>query len=332
MWTANAATVAPSSDTPNSRVHIVPANLASMFHRSLEAAVTTSVLRGIFADENRFVVHDPLPSGEHLADEGAANHIRLATTKGPLHVLGWGRSAFDTELNRARLPARQTREASSAVARLLGVTTRLVQQDPAGIDAGAFHTDVLACGAGNFLMLHERAFVDCEQVVSELREVLGPELVVCLARESEVPLDEAVRSYAFNSELVEKVDGRFVLLAPREAETSTARSFLDRVAADATPVESVSFVDVNSSMKNGGGPACLRLAIVLTESERAAIGARVILDDELDRELVAWVERHYRDRSTLDDLRDPKLLDEGRRALDELTSLLRLGPIYDFQR
>jgi succinylarginine dihydrolase len=85
-------------------------------------------------------------------------------------------------------------------------------------------------------------------------------------------------------------------------------------------------------MRNGGGPACLRLRVVLTEEERAAIGANVWLDDTLHAALTAWVTRHYRDRLTPDDLADPALLDEGRRALDELSALLRLGNIYPFQR
>ncbi|MBI3541727.1 MAG: N-succinylarginine dihydrolase, partial [Deltaproteobacteria bacterium] len=36
MWTANAATVSPSADTADGRVHLTPANLTSKLHRSLE--------------------------------------------------------------------------------------------------------------------------------------------------------------------------------------------------------------------------------------------------------------------------------------------------------
>ena len=32
------------------------------------------------------------------------------------------------------------------------------------------------------------------------------------------------------------------------------------------------------------------------------------------------------------DLADPQLLEESRTALDQLTQLLRLGSVYDFQR
>src|SRR5437660_544504 len=76
-WTANAATCVPGEDAADGRLHVVPANLASMFHRALEAETTTRVLRAIFADPARFEVHDPLPGAAHFGDEGAANHTRL---------------------------------------------------------------------------------------------------------------------------------------------------------------------------------------------------------------------------------------------------------------
>ncbi len=49
MWTANAATVSPSADTADGRVHFTPANLTNKFHRSLEPQVTGNILRGTFA-------------------------------------------------------------------------------------------------------------------------------------------------------------------------------------------------------------------------------------------------------------------------------------------
>lgn len=334
MWTANAATVAPSCDTADGRVHLTVANLSSMFHRSIEARTTFAILRRIFSDP-RFVVHEPLPGSDLFSDEGAANHIRLQTSRGAVHLFAWGRAVLDAAVGPSVHPARQTREASSALARLHGITgdrALFPQQDPLGIDAGAFHTDVLALGLGRFLMLHERAFLDVERVIEALREKLGGELVVSLARESEIPLADAVSLYPFNSELVELDGGRLALVAPSEAEQpGPVRRFLDRVVAEPTPVDQLHFVDVGSSMKNGGGPACLRLAVPLTEAERVSLSGRVLFDAALDRELVRWVEKHYRDQLTLDDLRDPALHQEGLTALDELTQILELGSIYEFQ-
>lgn len=330
MWAANAATVAPSPDTADGRVHVTVANLSSMFHRSLEAPTTLRVLSAIFADERHFAVHEPLPPGELFADEGAANHIRLASTRGTLHLFAWGRSSFERAPAPSKHPARQTLEASRAVARLNALpedSSVFAQQAPTGIDAGAFHTDVLAAGLGPFLMLHEQAFLDLEGVLEALRRRLGPELVVAIAREDELPLREAVASYVFNSELVELASGGLGMIAPREAERSEpARRFLE-----ALPVERIVYTDVSASMKNGGGPACLRLAVPLSEQERAALGARVLVDDALDAELTAWVERHYRDRLSLEDLADPALYFECTTALDELTKILRLGSVFDFQ-
>jgi succinylarginine dihydrolase len=84
-------------------------------------------------------------------------------------------------------------------------------------------------------------------------------------------------------------------------------------------------------MRNGGGPACLRLRVTLTPEERSSIGARIWLDAVLHAELVSWVTRHYRDRLAPADLADPALLDECRLALDELSQLLQLGSVYPFQ-
>jgi succinylarginine dihydrolase len=89
--------------------------------------------------------------------------------------------------------------------------------------------------------------------------------------------------------------------------------------------------DLKESMQNGGGPACLRLRVGLTGVERAAIGARVFLDESLADELADWIRRNYRDRLAPSDLADPALIDESRRTLDELTRLLRLPSIYPFQ-
>ena len=43
MWAANAATVTPSADAADGRVHFTPANLLTNLHRSLEGPQTTSL-------------------------------------------------------------------------------------------------------------------------------------------------------------------------------------------------------------------------------------------------------------------------------------------------
>jgi succinylarginine dihydrolase len=335
MWAANAATVAPSSDTLDGKLHVVPANLVTMFHRSLEAETTCRVLRAIFADPQRFEVHAPLPASETFSDEGAANHCRLETSVGRVHLFAWGRSPTAAS-HPERHPARQARKASEAVARLLALRGESVvfwQQSPIGIDAGAFHSDVVAVAHESFFMLHESAFLDTNGLLLELWTRLGDGLSACWASESELPLAEAVARYPFNSELVTLPDGGVNVIAPRESEESPGvRRFFERVVAEPNPVRDVHYVDVNGSMKNGGGPACLRLRVRLESEEEESLAGHVVFDDRLDQALVACVTARYRDRVTVDDLADPAFVDECRVALDEITTILGLGSIYDFQR
>lgn len=339
MWVANAATVSPSSDTADGRVHFTPANLVSNFHRTLEAPTTMRVLRAIFSDAARFVVHDPLPAAAQFGDEGAANHMRFATgtAKQGVEVFVYGRVALDAAATMPqRFPARQTREAAEAIARRHGLDAAhalFVQQNPAAIDAGAFHNDVVAVANGAVLFCHEHAFVSGETVYASLRSSLGAAFTPIVVRESEVGLDRAVATYLFNSQLITRADGTMLLVAPAEClEDEAVADYLRRLTAGDGPIREVRAFDLRQSMRNGGGPACLRLRVVLTEGERAAIAANIWLDDALHAALNQWVMRHYRDRLSPGDLADPTLLDEGRRALDELSALLRLGNVYPFQR
>jgi succinylarginine dihydrolase len=335
MWTANAATVAPSSDTLDGRVHVSVANLSQMFHRSLEAPTTERVLAAIFADRRRFAVHGALPSGALFSDEGAANHTRLGTAAGTVHLFGWGRRSFGSAEAPRVHPARQTLEASLAVARLNRLRPEQAlywQQAPHGIDAGAFHSDVLAVGNLGFLLLHEHAFIDPEALLLELTRRLGDDFRYHLVSNADLPIASAVAAYPFNSQLVTLPSGDMALIAPGEAERDPAtRRVLDALVAGNSPIQRVLFVEVNGSMKNGGGPACLRLRVPLTNDERAAVRARVFFDAELYGALRGWIERHYRDRLAPGDLADPALLLETRQALDELTRLLGIGSVYEFQ-
>ena len=304
MWAANAATVSASADTADGRVHFTPANLVAHFHRALEAPTTARVLRAIFADARHFVVHDPLPATPQFGDEGAANHTRFAGEDGRgLDLFVYGRAAFDAAApSPARFGARQTREASEAIARWHGLDparTRFVQQRPDAIDAGVFHNDVIAVGTGGVLFCHERAFVGQDLVLAGLAHDLGRAFAPVVVPEAEVPLDYAVGTYLFNSQLLARPDGRCVLVAPAEVRAHPVVSdYVDRLLATGGPIADVAIFDLRQSMRNGGGPACLRLRVPLTDTERAAVGARVFLDTALDADLDAWIRRHYRDRLT----------------------------------
>ncbi|HWE03541.1 MAG TPA: N-succinylarginine dihydrolase [Tepidisphaeraceae bacterium] len=342
MWAANAATVSPAADTRDRRVHFTPANLVSQFHRSLEPPTTSRILRAIFRDESIFAHHSPLPACTQLADEGAANHVRLAPADGGggVEIFVYGRSSTEIGAVGPRMfPARQTLQASAAVARLHGLnpeSTLFVRQNPLAIDAGVFHNDVAAVGNQNVLFWHESAFADragARAVIeSAYRKRTGRDLTSIEVSEKQVPLADAVTSYLFNSQLVTLADGTMALICPAECErVASARAFITQLPQMRTPIASVHFIDVRQSMNNGGGPACLRLRVALTDRERAAITSAVFLTDALYVALTDWVRRHYRDRLSAADLADPKLAIESRDALDELTALLGVGSIYPFQ-
>ncbi|KEF30557.1 MAG: N-succinylarginine dihydrolase [Gammaproteobacteria bacterium] len=338
MWTANAATVSPSADTADHRVHFTPANLSAKFHRSIEHRVTGRALKSIFGDEGYFAHHPALPSVAQFGDEGAANHTRLCNAYGAsgVELFVYGQVAFNEQAAApSKYPARQTLEASQAIARLHGLSDAhcvFAQQNPKAIDAGVFHNDVIAVGNGNALFYHEMAFLDEEQVLSDIRARLtGAELEAVRVSGDEVPIEDAVASYLFNSQLLNTPDGMMLAVPGECREIASVSRYLDELIQAGGPITSVEVFDVKQSMRNGGGPACLRLRVVLNDDELAAMHRGVLMDDALYERLTTWVEAHYRDRLSQSDLADPMLLEEVRKALDELTGILGLGSIYDFQ-
>lgn len=338
MWTANAATVSPSADTTDHRVHFTPANLSAKFHRSIEHPVTGRALKAMFADDAFFAHHPALPPVSQFGDEGAANHTRLCNGYGDpgVELFVYGQVAFNEQAPApARYPARQTLEASQAVARLHGLTERnavFAQQNPEAIDAGVFHNDVIAVGNGNTLFYHDMAFLDEDRVLADIRTRLtGAELAAVKVSADQVPLADAVASYLFNSQLLNTPDGMMLAVPGECREIASVSRYLDELVRSGGPITSVEVFDVKQSMRNGGGPACLRLRVVLSDDELNAMHPGVLMDDALYERLTTWVEAHYRDELSQDDLGDPMLLQEVRKALDELTGILGLGSIYDFQ-
>lgn len=344
MWTANAGTVSPSADCADGRVHFTPANLATNLHRAIEPETTARVLRGIFADAVHFAHHDPLPGTPAMGDEGAANHTRLCQDYGEpgLELFVYG-AAGEEAPKPQKFPARQTRAASEAVSRLHGLTAPRVhfaQQTPAVIDEGVFHNDVIAVGNRELLLYHEQAFVDASALRDwAQREWRGGAPVFAPVTTQELSVAEAVSAYLFNSQLVcpPAADGgrapMWLVCAEECRENPRVWAVIQRLLDDpAIPLAGVQVHDLKQSMRNGGGPACLRLRVVLTEAERAAVNPRVWLDDALYERLCAWARKHYRDHLVLADLADPQLLDESRTALDALTQILGLGSLYEFQR
>lgn len=336
MWTANAATIAPAPDTLDHRTHAVVANLRAMPHRRIEAPQTLRALRALMRDPHRFQVHAALPADGDLGDEGAANHTRLVGADGSgVHLFVYGAAAAGG-VRPARHPARQTLEGSRAVAQALRLPPErcvFAQQHPDVIDAGVFHNDVIAVGTGHTLLFHEQAFLDTHGTLEALRRAVGEAFVPVPVRGEELAVSEAVSTYLFNSQLLQHDSGQQILVCPAEVrEHGRARATVDRLIADhANPISTVVYLDVRESMRNGGGPACLRLRVPLDRESLQAMHPAFLLHAERAAWLRAWIERHYPEELRPADLADPRLARGTRDALDELTRWMGLGALYPFQ-
>lgn len=323
MWTANAATVSPAPDAADGRTHLSVANLSSMIHRSLEPVQTLRQLRAAFGAVERIEVHEPLPSV--FGDEGAANHMRLCERHGAagLEVFVYGEKAA------GGFPARQHRLAAQALVRrhrLGEAHAILARQSDAAIAAGAFHNDVVAVANENVLFTHEQAFADKDALYSAIRaRIAGAEIIEVPA--SRVSLADAIRSYLFNSQLATLPEGGMVLLLPGEArEVPAVLAWLEELVAANGPIRRLEFMNLRESMRNGGGPACLRLRVVLGEDELAAMDQRFLLDAAKCDRIGNLIAEFWPERIAPGDLGEPALWQQCLTARAALLDLLGFQP------
>lgn len=320
MWTANAATVSPAPDTTDGRCHLTPANLVTMPHRSHEWPETLAQLRLAFADDAHFAVHDPVPPP--FGDEGAANFMRLAASHDApgIEIFVYGRSG-------GPFPARQHIEASKAVARKHGLDPEramFVEQSTTAIAAGAFHNDVVAVANENVLFCHEQAFADRDGFFADLQSRM-PDVVIVEVPAAAVSLEEAIKTYLFNAQLVSLPEGGMALILPTESRDSEAVwSWLEEMVAGNGPIRRLIPVDVRQSMANGGGPACLRLRVL---ADPATVDPRFLMNEtKLDaiRDVVATTWPEEIDADHLADTKLHRDIAAARTALYETLELTQL--------
>ncbi len=189
-------------------------------------------------------------------------------------------------------PARQHEQASRAVARKHGLDPSrcvFIEQNPAAIEAGAFHNDVVAVANERVLFAHELAFRDGDDALRQIRAAF-PALEVVSVPDSMVPLDHAIATYLFNSQLVTLPDGTVRLIAPKEADTDAIRQWAAASLGPDAAINDLHFVDVKQSMANGGGPACLRLRVV---ADPAHVDPRFLLDEAKAKLIGKIIEAHW---------------------------------------
>ena len=319
MWAANAATVSPAPDASDGRCHLTVANLRTMPHRSHEWPATLAQLKLAFGSD-RFSVHAPVPPA--FGDEGAANHMRLTPAHGDPGV-----EVFVYGVSSGAFPARQHIEASKAIARshaLDAERTILAQQSEEAIAAGAFHNDVVAVANERVLFAHEKAFADRDSLIGRL-ERLVPGFEYVEVADAEVSLEDAIRSYLFNAQLVSLPDGEMTLIAPTECrETPSVGRWIERHLAGNGPIRRVEIVDVRQSMANGGGPACLRLRVV---ADPTTVDPRFLVDDvKLDR-IADAIRHHWPVEIDNAELQKPSLIRDIETARGALLDALELSQL-----
>jgi succinylarginine dihydrolase len=333
MWASNSATTSPSANCGDGLLHISIANLNAALHRSIEAEASERVVRRIFADETTFRVHGPLPAHASFSDEGGANHLRLSAGKGAqgLEIFVHGRGERP----------RHTLEASQAIARRHGLDPARViftSLSEAAQKAGAMYSDLVAVAHENVLLSHAEAFHNPETLKAEIRDKARGlfEPVLIEITPEEVSLADAVKTCFFNAQMLRfPYASRLSFVAPREVRENnqTADLAADLRRRSGGIIDAPMFAEVYQSMRAGGGPSSMALSFEMTAEEAAAVQAGFFLTPKLSDALEDWISTHYRAELSPADLSDPLLIDETRKALDELTRILPLGTdFYPFQR
>ncbi|HEV3117360.1 MAG TPA: N-succinylarginine dihydrolase, partial [Gemmataceae bacterium] len=250
-----------------------------------------------------------------------------------VHLFVYGRDAVTAAPSPHRFRARQTRQASRAVCRQNRLATGqliFAQQNPEAVDAGVFHNDVIATSHRDIFFFHECAYVNTPGVIERICDtftaVTGGRLRLIEVGAAELPLELAVRSYLFNSQLVTAPDGRTILVAPTECHRiPRVRNYLEALTSrPACPIDSVEFVEVNQSMRGGGGPACLRLRVPLTAAQLRSLGGNVLLTDALFERLVRTVSETYPESVSFADLSNGDFLETCRAATARIYAVLEL--------
>ena len=325
MWVANSSTVAPSTDSENGKLNLLTANLNFTHHRRIEAPQTHITLNKIFNDTSKFLIHSPLNSDGELDDEGAANHTRFCNSyeEEGLHFFVYGRSSNSSEETPSKYPARQTYEASKKVAENMQIRNAVfAQQSVESIDAGVFHHDVIGVGNKDLYFYHEKALAEEAETITKLQDSFNGKLNFLCVKESEVPMELAVETYLFNSQLVEYEKGHMLIAPIRCRRNALVRKYLQSIIGRHKAIKKVRYTNLEQSLWNGGGPACLRLRATMTEAEFSALHPGIIFTDKLHLQLRKWVKQYYVGNLIYEDLFVPSYIKRCREALQELTNIL----------
>ena len=331
MWTANAATVSPSPDTHSGLLKLTVANLKTNFHRSIESFGTYALLRKCLSS-TKISVSSPLAGT--MPDEGAANHLRFCEDYGSegLEVFVYGFSVNEPLPSPKNFKPRQSKEAFEKIIGSHEVkNSLLIFQNPDAIDAGVFHNDVISTSNKNVFLFHEKSFYKNKESVEQINEaykkLTGKDLILLEVTDKEADMDDCVRTYLFNSQIINPGNQEeMMLIAPQQCKKSLKiEAYIDKILADDNnPISEVSYLDLDESMDNGGGPACLRLRVVMNDAQLSEINQKLIFNEELYNKLKELISNHYPSELRLDDLLEKETLEQLDTCFDKFEELFEI--------
>ena len=228
-----------------------------------------------------------MPGCVQFSDEGAANHnlICKAYDQPGIDLFIYNKNHYGKN-KISKFPLRQSLQASQSISnlhKLNAAATIFAEQTLEVIEQGVFHNDVIFVGNKDHLLYHEKSFIEQGKVFNKIKENYGDKLHCIEIAEKDLSVTKAVSSYFFNSQLISTTDSQMAIIAPVECqEDKTTADLLNTIiSSNDNLINEVHFVSCRQSMKNGGGPACLRLRVILTDNEQKSINKNFILSDEL---------------------------------------------------
>jgi len=139
--------------------------------------------------------------------------------------------------------------------------------------------------------------------------------------ENQVPLTDLIESYLCNGQLITSQENKRVFLAPARCQNiPTVSQWLSQNLTKFA--DEIHYIPVEESLKNGGGPACLRLRMPLTETEWAQIHPAIKLTPEKIQKLEHLVNALYPDTFHPTDILDGACLERCLRVTGELAAVL----------
>ena len=286
MWMANAGHFIPSIDADVDWHQFIPANMSHSKHRNKEYPIHQFWIKKL---TKNIAIHRHSPIHEN--DEGAANTIRLWNTlnKPGVHVFVYGGDET------GRFPARQKRKSiDQLIEKLNPKHTFILEQKKMAIDHGVFHNDIISFGFSNYLFCHKHAFENQSEQLSKLKnqfkKITNTNLNII--ETNEITLKEAAESYVFNSQIIQTKKGTSILCPSRIKHYPNTLKLVKQWLNDGH-FNHILMTNIESSLMNGGGPACLRLTLYLTNDEIQKIPPLFTFTTKRYKELKRFFNNHY---------------------------------------